>query len=91
MSSDPTVPDARDKPLKHELLGEWSAGADFVTNVVAGLLLGLFLDWWWGTGPWMVVAGILLGVYAGWRRMQEHAKKIDSEAEEAMRKRRGLS
>ena len=75
---------------KRELLGEWSSGADFVSNVVAGLLLGLLLDWWLGTSPWLVIAGILLGVYAGWRRMREHAKKIDEQAEEAIRRRRGL-
>ena len=36
---------------KRAILGEWSSGADFVSNVVAGLLLGLFLDWWLGTSP----------------------------------------
>lgn len=74
---------------KRAVLGEWSAGADFVSSIVAGLLLGLFLDWWWGTAPWMVIAGILLGVYNGWRRMQQQAEKIDEQAEEAMRRRRG--
>ena len=75
---------------KRAVLGEWSAGADFVSNIVAGLLLGLLLDWWWGTSPWMVVAGILLGVYSGWRKMVQQSKKIDEQAAEAMRRRRGL-
>lgn len=75
---------------KRAVLGEWSAGADFVSTIVAGLLLGLFLDWWWGTAPWMVIVGILLGVYSGWRKMMQQSKKIDDQAAEAMRRRRGL-
>lgn len=75
---------------KRAILGEWSSGADFVSSIVAGLLLGLFLDWWLGTAPWMVVTGILLGVYSGWRKMQQQAAKLDTQAEEAMRRRRGL-
>lgn len=75
---------------KRAVLGEWSAGADFVSTIVAGLLLGLLLDWWWGTAPWMVIVGILLGVYSGWRKMMQQSKKIDDQAAEAMRRRRGL-
>ena len=75
---------------KRAVMGEWNAGADLVSNVVGGLLLGLFLDWVFGATPWFVIAGILLGVYAGWRRMQIQAEKIDELAAEAMRKRRGL-
>jgi len=75
---------------KRAIMGEWSVGGDFVSNVVAGLLLGLFLDWWWGTAPWLVIAGILLGVYSGWRNMWIRSEKIDDQAKEAMRRRRGV-
>jgi hypothetical protein len=38
----------------------------------------------------MVIVGILLGVYSGWRKMLQQSKKIDDQAAEAMRRRRGL-
>ena len=75
---------------KKALTDEWTASGDLFAAVLAGLLLGLGLDAWLNTSPWLVIAGVLLGVYTGVRRMWIHSKKIDEQAAEALRWRRGL-
>jgi len=40
-------------------------GLDFVAGVVVGVVIGLLLDWWLGTLPWMLIAFFFLGAAAG--------------------------
>ena len=40
-------------------------GLDFVSGVVLGVGIGLLLDWWWGSKPWMMVLFFVLGAAAG--------------------------
>lgn len=62
----------------HSALNEgWMRGGSFLSSVVAGTLLGYFLDMWWGTEPWLVVSGILLGSYAGFVGMWHYIKELD--------------
>jgi F0F1-type ATP synthase assembly protein I len=52
----------------------WLEGGSFLGSILAGMLLGLGLDWWLSTSPWLVITGIVLGSYAGfarvWHRLQ---------------------
>lgn len=52
----------------------WMEGGSFLGSILSGTLLGLGLDWWLGTDPWLVIAGIILGSYAGlagaWRTIK---------------------
>lgn len=54
-------------------------GGSFVSSILAGTLLGYFLDQWLGTDPWLVVAGVLLGSYSGFVRMWQYTKKLNDE------------
>ena len=47
----------------------WVAGGSFFGSIVAGTLLGLGLDAWLDTGPWLVVSGIVLGSVSGFYSM----------------------
>jgi ATP synthase protein I len=38
-------------------------------SVLAGALLGHYLDRRWGTGPWVTLAGVLLGTAVGFREV----------------------
>lgn len=49
-------------------------GGSFFGSVLAGTLLGLLLDWWWGTSPIVVIIGVLLGSYAGFARLWHEIK-----------------
>lgn len=41
------------------------AGAAMTGAVVGGLLLGMALDRWLGTAPWLALAGLVLGAVGG--------------------------
>ncbi|HEX6145284.1 MAG TPA: AtpZ/AtpI family protein [Acidimicrobiia bacterium] len=46
----------------------WMEGGSFFGSILSGTLLGLGLDWWLGTSPWLVITGILLGSYSAFSR-----------------------
>lgn len=55
----------------------WMHGGSFFSSIVAGTLLGYFLDMWLGTEPWLVVVGVAVGSYAGFVRMWQYMKRLD--------------
>lgn len=55
----------------------WMEGGSFFSSILAGTLLGYFLDMWLGTEPWLVVIGIVAGSYSGFMRVWEYSKRID--------------
>ncbi len=52
----------------------WVEGGSFLGSILAGTALGLGLDAWLKTGPWLVVGGVVLGSYSGfaglWRSLK---------------------
>lgn len=64
----------------HSALNDgWMNAGSFASSIVAGTLLGYFLDKWLGTDPWLVVIGILFGSYAGFVKMWGYLKAMDEE------------
>ncbi len=55
----------------------WMEGGSFFSSIIAGTLLGYFLDMWLGTDPWLVIIGIVAGSYSGFMRVWQYSKKID--------------
>jgi F0F1-type ATP synthase assembly protein I len=55
----------------------WMHGGSFLGSVLAGTLLGYFLDMWLGTDPWLVAVGIVVGSYAGFVQMWVYLKRLD--------------
>lgn len=64
------------------------AGGSFFASILAGLLIGYFLDRWLGTAPWLVVIFTLTGAYSGFLRVWHYAK-AEGEKEDEERKLRG--
>ncbi len=64
------------------------AGTALTGAVVGGLLIGMGLDRWLGTGPWLALVCLLLGAAAGflelfrtlraWQREEERAPERDA-------------
>ena len=71
--------DSTTKQVHSALNDGWMHGGSFLSSVLAGTLLGYFLDRWLGTDPWLVVIGIVVGSYAGFVRMWVYMKQIDEE------------
>lgn len=63
-------------------MGRVSAiGMEFAGLVIAGLLLGWWIDGKAGTGPWLAVTGIVIGSALGFRAVYRTAKVMQSQAE----------
>jgi len=66
-------------PPKEAITGGFSGGADFISYIVAGLLIGLFLDWVLGTSPVMTIVWLLAGVGVGYFRMWQRSEGLEEE------------
>ena len=65
---------------KEAITGGFSGGADFFTYIIAGLLIGMLLDWWTGWTPIMTIVWVLLGAGAGMHRMWQRSAVIEEQA-----------
>jgi ATP synthase protein I len=62
-----------------------SEAMDFISSVIAGLVLGLGLDWWLGTRPIFIVIGIVLGFVSGFYKLWGASAILEQQAEERRR------
>ena len=74
-------------PDRKAVTGSFSPNADFVSSVVAGLLLGIALDWVFGTRPIFIIIFIVAGFVAGFYKLWRHSAVLEEMAEE---RRRGI-
>jgi ATP synthase protein I len=72
-------------PDRRSVTGGFSSGVDLISSVVAGLLLGLGLDWWLGTEPAFVIAGSLAGFGSGFYKLWQHSAVLEEQAKERQR------
>lgn len=55
-------------------------GVDLVSGVIVGVLIGLALDHWLDTSPWLMVVFFILGSAAGITNVMRSAHKMEAEA-----------
>jgi F0F1-type ATP synthase assembly protein I len=67
-----------DHPPRHPADAFRSAARIYVlvSEFVAPILLGLLMDWGFGTAPWATVIGVLLGLTVGGFRVVQLARKL---------------
>jgi len=51
-------------------------GITIIMCVAVGIFLGLMLDRWLGTSPWLLIVFTLLGIIAAFKSIFDFAKKI---------------
>jgi F0F1-type ATP synthase assembly protein I len=66
-------------PDRHAVLGGLGTGADFISVVISGLLLGLGLDWVFGTSPVIVVIGIVAGFATGFLKLWRQSAVLEEQ------------
>lgn len=66
-------------PARAAVTGEFSQTADLISYIVAGLLVGLFLDWVLGIAPVMLIVWTLIGVAVGYWRLWQRSAHLDEE------------
>ncbi len=69
-------------PPKDAITGGFSGGADFISYIIAGLLIGLFLDWVIGIAPVMTILWTVAGVSVGFYRMWQRSEHLEEEGKE---------
>lgn len=72
-------------PKRQAITGGLSSGGDLISTVVAGLLLGLGLDWWLNTRPVFIIIGTLAGFGSGFYKLWRHSAVLEEQAKERRR------
>ncbi len=78
--------DEKDRKLLR-LIGVLSTvGLVLVFATVIGLYIGLKLDAWLGTSPWLTALFLLLGIFAGFRNLFLYARRSQQTFDEEEKK-----
>ena len=72
-----------------EMIRGWSVSGDLFGSVLAGLLIGLGLDAVFHTSPIFVVIFVVVAAVGGFYKVYASSSRIEEQAEEALRIRRG--
>jgi F0F1-type ATP synthase assembly protein I len=80
-ADDHQVPEFEPPMTSKSTIGEGSSqGFDFFASIVAGMVLGLGLDWILGTAPVLVIIGVIAGFVAGFVKLWVASGAIEEEA-----------
>jgi ATP synthase protein I len=52
-----------------------TVGITLVAATVIGLFIGIKLDAWLGTAPWLTIGFLLLGLFAGFKNLFDYTRK----------------
>ncbi len=66
-------------PPRELITGSFSKGADLLSYLISGLLIGLILDWAFGTAPIMLVVWTVLAAGLGYYRLWQSSEVLDEE------------
>ncbi|MEA2002720.1 MAG: AtpZ/AtpI family protein [Actinomycetota bacterium] len=72
-------------PDRHSITGGFAPGVDLISSVIAGLLLGLGLDWWLNTSPIFVIIGGVLGFGSGFYKLWQYSAVLEEQAKDRRR------
>ncbi len=69
-------------PSRDMVTGGFSKKSDLFSYIGAGLLIGLLLDWVFGTSPLLLVLWTILGVAVGFYRLWQGSSELEAEGRE---------
>lgn len=67
-------------PSRDLITGGFSKNADFISYVLTGLLIGVVLDWAFGTRPLMIIIWAILGIAVGFYRLWKASEELEEQA-----------
>lgn len=56
-------------------------GLHIVSGTFVGLVMGIYLDKWLGTKPWLTLFFLIMGIIAGFRNMFQEFRKMQKKDE----------
>jgi len=72
-------------PNQKAVTGGFSPSVDFISSVIAGLLLGVALDWLLDTRPVFIIVFVVAGFVTGFYRLWQHSAVLEEMAKERTR------
>jgi ATP synthase protein I len=75
-------PAARSAKRAYNALNSASVGLELGLSVAIGLLIGIYMDRWLGTEPWLMLLWLAFGVFAGFRGVFRAVARADRAAEQ---------
>jgi ATP synthase protein I len=72
-------------PDRKSVTGGFSPSVDFISSIIAGLLIGFGLDWWLDTRPVFIIIFIIAGFITGFFKLWQHSAVLEEQAEERRR------
>jgi len=79
---DVTTTESKRAVSRDAVTGGFSRNTDLISYIVAGLVIGLGLDWVLSTSPIMVISWTLLGLGVGAYRLWQHSATLDEQGRE---------
>jgi F0F1-type ATP synthase assembly protein I len=79
---DVTTAESKRALRREAITGGFSRNADLISYIVAGLLIGLGLDWLLGTSPIMVIIWTPFGLGVGYWRLWQQSEGLVEEGRE---------
>lgn len=64
--------------LWRQLAGLSSLGITFAASIAIGVAIGIALDRWLGTSPWLMILFFIFGVAAGFTNLMKDLKRWGS-------------
>jgi len=58
-------------------------GIHLVSGVIVGMVMGFYLDKYFGTKPWLMLLFLIFGIIAGYRNMFREIQRIQKKEAEA--------
>ena len=72
-------------PDRRAVTGGFSPSVDFISSIIAGLVLGIGLDWWLGTRPIFIIFFIIAGFVNGFFKLWQSSAVLETQAQERIR------
>jgi len=72
-------------PNGKPVTGGFSPSVDFISSVIAGLALGIALDWLIDTRPVFTIIFVVVGFVVGFYKLWRHSAVLEEMAEERAR------
>jgi ATP synthase protein I len=77
-----TTPGKDKGKILRQIASYSTVGLEMGLSVVAGAIVGYYLDKWLHTDPWLLIVFLIFGVIAGFRSLYRALKRLQKDLED---------
>lgn len=78
-------PAARTSKRAYNALSASSVGLELGISVIVGLVIGIYMDKWLGTTPWLMLVWLVFGLVSGFRGVLRAVNRAERAAAEELK------